>query len=61
MVDFACEHGVAEPGLSAVRLAVSEAVANAVVHAFRGGVQPGTATVSVTTRDPAWLESASDR
>jgi len=55
VVDFACEHGVAEPRLSAVRLAVSEAVTNAVVHAFRERPE-GTVTVSVSLRDPAWLE-----
>ena len=55
VVDFACEHGVAEPGLSEVRLAVSEAVTNAVVHAFRARPE-GVVTVSVSLRDPAWLE-----
>jgi len=55
VVDFACEHGVPEPGLSNIRLAVSEAVANAVVHAFRDGAE-GTVTVSVIMRDPDWVE-----
>jgi serine/threonine-protein kinase RsbW/stage II sporulation protein AB (anti-sigma F factor) len=55
VVDFACRHGVAEPALSAVRLAVSEAVTNAVVHAFRGRPQ-GMVCVSVSLPDPAWLE-----
>ena len=55
VVDFACEHGVAEPGLSGVRLAVSEAVTNAVVHAFRERPE-GTVTVSVSLREPEWLE-----
>ena len=34
-----------------VRLAVSEAVSNAVVHAFRDRRQPGTVSVSVSVDD----------
>jgi anti-sigma regulatory factor (Ser/Thr protein kinase) len=48
VAEFAQAHGVSEPVLSDVRLAVSEAVTNAVVHGFRGGREPGTVTVSVT-------------
>ena len=36
VADFAYEHGVTEPRLSDIRLAVSEAVTNAVVHASAG-------------------------
>ena len=39
-----------------MRLAVSEAVTNAVVHAFRGAQEPGTVTVSVIVRATEWIE-----
>ena len=55
VVDFACAHGVLEPCLSDIRLAVSEAVSNAVMHAFRGRAD-GTVTVSVVMRDLVWVE-----
>ena len=55
VVDFAYEHGVTEPCLSDIRLAVSEAVTNAVMHAFRGRAD-GTVTASVTMDDPEWVE-----
>lgn len=47
-IDFACAHGLREPQLSDVRLALSEAISNAVVHAFRDGRESGTVTVAVT-------------
>jgi anti-sigma regulatory factor (Ser/Thr protein kinase) len=37
--DFALEHGAADP--NAVALAVSEAVTNAIVHAYVGAPEPG--------------------
>jgi serine/threonine-protein kinase RsbW/stage II sporulation protein AB (anti-sigma F factor) len=55
VADFACEHGVPEPCLDDIRLAVSEAVSNAVVHAFRGGAE-GTVIASVTVGAPDWVE-----
>ena len=45
---FAIAAGVRGPLLAAVKLAVSEAVTNVVVHAYRGAEQPGE--VRVTTR-----------
>ena len=53
--DFAYKYGVPEPLLSDIRLAVSEAVTNAVLHAFRGRAD-GTVTASVTLRDAEWVE-----
>jgi serine/threonine-protein kinase RsbW/stage II sporulation protein AB (anti-sigma F factor) len=53
--DFAFAHGVPEPCVSDVRLAVSEAVTNAVVHAFRGRAH-GTVVVSMTVHDAEWVE-----
>ena len=55
VVDFAYEHGVPEPCLSDIHLAVSEAVSNAVMHAFRGRAD-GTVIASVTMDDPGWVE-----
>lgn len=55
MVEFAYENGVTEPCVSDIRLAVSEAVTNAVVHAFRGRAH-GTVMASVSMRDAGWVE-----
>ena len=55
VVDFAYQHGVPEPCLSDIRLAVSEAVSNSVVHAFRGRAD-GTVIASVTLDAPEWVE-----
>ena len=46
-VRFAGANGVPDRVLVDLRLTISEAVTNAVVHAFRGRSQPGTVTVSV--------------
>jgi anti-sigma regulatory factor (Ser/Thr protein kinase) len=55
-VDFARENGVPEQCVSDVRLAVSEAVTNAVVHAFRGREDAGTVIVTACVRDREWIE-----
>jgi anti-sigma regulatory factor (Ser/Thr protein kinase) len=55
VVDFAYEHGVPEACLEDIRLAVSEAVSNAVVHAFRGRAD-GTVIASVIIDAPEWVE-----
>ena len=47
VTSFAADHDVPDPPINDLRLAVSEAVTNAVVHAFRGG-GPGEVDVSVT-------------
>lgn len=54
--DFACENGIEEPRLSDVRLAVSEAVTNAVVHAYRALTEQGTVVVDVTVCPREWIE-----
>lgn len=56
ITDFAYANGVSEPRLSDVRLAVSEAVSNAVVHAFRGLGESGTVLVAVTIREREWID-----
>ena len=47
VVQFARANGVPDRLLDDLRLAISEAITNAVVHAFRGREQPGTITVTV--------------
>ena len=49
-VQFARANGVPDRLLNDLHLAISEAVTNAVVHAFRDREQPGTITVSVNVR-----------
>jgi len=49
-VRFASANGVPHALLDDLGLAISEAVTNAVVHAFRFQEQPGTVTVSVDVR-----------
>jgi serine/threonine-protein kinase RsbW len=44
---YAGEHGVPEPPLENLKLAVTEAMTNCVVHAFRDGGDAGTFTVEV--------------
>ncbi len=46
VVEYAGEHAVDDPPLGDLKVAVSEAVSNAVLHAFRDG-EPGTVTVTV--------------
>ncbi len=49
-VEFALANGVPDRVVGDLRLAVSEAVTNAVVHAFRLRAQPGAVTVAVDVR-----------
>jgi anti-sigma regulatory factor (Ser/Thr protein kinase) len=46
LAEFAAGEGLSGIDLSDVRTCVSEAVTNAVVHAYRDGRPPGTVTVS---------------
>ena len=56
MVEFARANGVPEPRLSDVEVAVSEAVTNAVVHAFREVGERGTLMVAVAVREQEWID-----
>jgi anti-sigma regulatory factor (Ser/Thr protein kinase) len=51
VAEFAVANGIAESHVTDIHLAVSEAVTNAVVHAFRDRTEPGTVTVSVNVDD----------
>jgi anti-sigma regulatory factor (Ser/Thr protein kinase) len=46
--EFARRHGAAEEVVMAVQLATSEAMANAVIHAFEDRDEPGTLSVAAT-------------
>ena len=55
VVDFACVNGVGESVVVDLRLAISEALTNAVVHAYHRYAQPGCVRVSASIeRD--WIE-----
>src|SRR5438105_3538961 len=54
VVDFAARREVVDPPISDLKLALSEAITNAVVHAFRQNT-PGTVTVTLTV-DPEGRE-----
>jgi anti-sigma regulatory factor (Ser/Thr protein kinase) len=45
---FAATSGVLDPPLSDVRLAVSEAVGNVVIHSYRNHVEPGLVDVDAS-------------
>ena len=55
VADFARENGVPGPCTDDVVLAVSEAVSNSIVHAFRGLVDRGTVVVAATAY-AEWIE-----
>jgi serine/threonine-protein kinase RsbW/stage II sporulation protein AB (anti-sigma F factor) len=56
-VEFARGQGVPDPRLEDLRLAISEAVTNAVVHAFLLQDRPGTVTVSVDVTLNEFIEA----
>jgi serine/threonine-protein kinase RsbW/stage II sporulation protein AB (anti-sigma F factor) len=51
LTDFVAAAGIGEPVLRSVKLAVSEAVTNAVVHAYAGAQRPGEVRVRACVRD----------
>jgi len=55
VVDFACTNGISERRAADIRLAVSEAVANAVLHAYHRYAQPGSVCVFAAV-ELGWLE-----
>lgn len=61
VADFASECGVPDPPLSGVRLAVSEAVTNVVVHSYRQQPTPGDIELEATIRDGALHVTVADR
>jgi anti-sigma regulatory factor (Ser/Thr protein kinase) len=57
---FLGDAGVGEPLLTSAKLAVSEAVTNAVMHAYVGAPQPGAVSVAATFEDGSLLVEVSD-
>lgn len=53
-IDYAASRDVVDPPINDLKLALSEAITNAIEHAFRDR-EPGTITVTVTV-DPALRE-----
>jgi anti-sigma regulatory factor (Ser/Thr protein kinase) len=55
VLEFIQAIGIADARANEIRLAVSEAVTNAVMHAYRCQAQPGSVHVSATV-DGEWIE-----
>ncbi len=55
VVDFARANGISEALARDIRLAISEAVTNAVLHAYREHAQPGNVIVFATL-EGGWLD-----
>jgi len=55
VVDFACVNGVSESVVVDVRLAISEALTNAILHAYHRYAQPGSVRVSASI-EREWIE-----
>jgi serine/threonine-protein kinase RsbW/stage II sporulation protein AB (anti-sigma F factor) len=55
VVDFARDNGISEVRAQEVAVAISEAVSNVVLHAYRGHAQPGGVHVSATVTG-GWME-----
>jgi serine/threonine-protein kinase RsbW/stage II sporulation protein AB (anti-sigma F factor) len=60
LTDFVAAAGIGEPVLTSVKLAVSEAVTNAVVHAYVGAPRPGEVRVHACVRDDEVFVAVSD-
>ncbi|HWI08256.1 MAG TPA: ATP-binding protein [Solirubrobacteraceae bacterium] len=60
IAEYVRGEGVREPLLSAVKLAVSEAVTNAVLHAYVGAGEPGPVRVAAWLEDGCLLVEVSD-
>ena len=56
-VEFARAEGVPDPPLEDLRLAISEALTNAVLHAFRTQDLPGTVTITVDVTPDQLVEA----
>jgi anti-sigma regulatory factor (Ser/Thr protein kinase) len=56
VVDFACANGVSGPLVADIQIAVSEAVTNAVMHAYHRFEQPGGVEVHAAVAN-GWFEA----
>jgi serine/threonine-protein kinase RsbW len=60
VADFARRHGASERSLESLNLAVSEALTNVVVHAYRDAAAPGPILVLATLSDGAIMVTVAD-
>jgi serine/threonine-protein kinase RsbW/stage II sporulation protein AB (anti-sigma F factor) len=60
IADFLGEAGIGEPLLTSAKLAVSEAVTNAVMHAYVDAPKPGAVSVDATFDGDSLLVEVSD-
>jgi serine/threonine-protein kinase RsbW len=58
--DFARENGASDRSLESVNLAVSEALTNVVIHAYRDEAAPGPMVLVATAREDALLVTVAD-
>jgi serine/threonine-protein kinase RsbW len=58
--DFAGQHGASDRALESVNLAVSEALTNVVVHAYRDAARPGPLLLVVAVRDRVLVVTVAD-
>ena len=61
VADFAEEHGASERTVEAVSLALSEALTNAAVHAYRDADEPGPVNVTAAVRDESLVLIVADK
>jgi serine/threonine-protein kinase RsbW len=57
---FARRHGASERSLDSVSLALSEALTNVVMHAYRHAARPGPVLIVATVRDAALIVTVAD-
>jgi anti-sigma regulatory factor (Ser/Thr protein kinase) len=60
MADFLDSAGIGEPLMTSAKLAVSEAVTNAVMHAYVDAPQPGAVSVDATVDGDSLLVEVAD-
>ena len=60
VAEFARGHGASARALESVNLAVSEALTNVVVHAYRDAAEPGPLLVVVAVRDRVLIVTVAD-
>jgi serine/threonine-protein kinase RsbW/stage II sporulation protein AB (anti-sigma F factor) len=60
LADFLTDAGIGEPLLTSAKLAVSEAVTNAVVHAYVDAPQPGLVRVAASIEGDSLLVEVCD-
>jgi serine/threonine-protein kinase RsbW len=61
VVGFACSHGATPAALAAIELAVSEAMTNAVQHAYPDAAEPGPVTITGGASDALLIIHVTDK